>query len=170
MNGTRESSVDNPTSDSGDLIARAVQEERAAPELTDQGHEWPAAEAIGRSPNALSAARRLAVSRDPLERAVAAHVLGSLVDGNTANVDGADCPAGRDEPGCHPSHLEWSIADALRLTCHPSAIEPLSKLAASQSSSVREPSRWGWLERSRRTVTAEAWSSSSDCRPIPIPR
>jgi len=137
MNGTRESSVEDPTSDGGDLIARAVQEERTEPELTDQCHEGPAAEAIGRSLNALSAARRLAASRDPLERAVAAHVLGSLVDGNTANVDGATALLdGMIQDAIHP-HLEWSIADALRLTCHPSAVEPLSKLAASKSSSVR---------------------------------
>jgi HEAT repeat protein len=129
--------VDSPRNSGKDLVADALREERAEPALTDEGHDWPTADEIGRSPEALPVARRLAASRDPVERAVAAHVLGALVDGNPTHTDQAiGLLAGMLPDAGHP-HLEWSIADALRLSSDVRAVEPLVALAGSASASTR---------------------------------
>jgi HEAT repeat protein len=128
--------VDSPTSREDELVTRALGEERAEPQLTDDGHDWPAADTIGRSTEALTTAGRLAASPDPLERAVAAHILGAAVDGVPALAPQAVSLLEHMLPA-DDLHLAWSIADALRLSADPSAVEPLVALAASDSANIR---------------------------------
>jgi HEAT repeat protein len=129
--------VDSPRSSGNDLVASALDEERAEPSLGDEGHDWPAADEIGHSPEALPVARRLAASGDPVERAVAAHVLGAQVDGNPTHTEQAIALLAGMIPNAEDPHLEWSIADALRLSSDVRAVEPLVALAGSSSASTR---------------------------------
>jgi hypothetical protein len=128
---------------SGSLDAQAewaLQEEQAQPEHTDDGHDGsPVAEALGRGDDAMAVARRLASSRDPLAQAAAAHILAYRVNGG--------CPDYAPEAvGVLRSmliradllHLQYSIADALRLTWHVSAVEPLLTLVDHSSTNVRQ--------------------------------
>jgi HEAT repeat protein len=122
-------------------IAKAVYEERSQPALTDGRHRTPAAEALAASPAALEAARRLHGSPDPLERSVAAHVLGAMVradQGRAAEAAGIlGSMLGRMPDGVDDLHLEWSIADALRLVWNVAAVAPLCSLEGSRSRNVR---------------------------------
>jgi HEAT repeat protein len=146
--------VDSRRSSENDLVERALAEERAEPKLADEGHDWPAAEEMGRSPDALPVARRLAASKDPVERAVAAHVLGAMVDGNTANTTEATALLADMLRDADDLHLEWSIADALRLSWDASALEPLIALAGSPSGSIRRTVAMGLAGAMSDTVTA----------------
>ncbi|MBO0685145.1 MAG: HEAT repeat domain-containing protein [Candidatus Dormibacteraeota bacterium] len=118
-------------------MATAVAEERAQPELGDEGHDWPAAEDLGRSADGFSLARDLAAASDPIERAVAAHALGAMTDGNSAQAAEAVAVLSGMLRDAGDLHLEWSIADALRLCSDEAAVEPLAALAGSSSASVR---------------------------------
>jgi HEAT repeat protein len=119
------------------LAERAVDEERAQPELIDDAHDWPTAEEIGRSEQGARVAQLLSESPDPAALSAAAHVLGTMVNGHPEHAVQATQTLSRllaDAP--HP-HLEWSIADALRLAWHTSAVEPLLRLEGSASANVR---------------------------------
>jgi HEAT repeat protein len=121
------------------LVEKGVAEERSEPERTDDGHDWPAAEQIGRSPNALAAAETLARSPDPLARAAAAHMLSVIVNGNDDRLQVAKAVRLLDQmlEGSDHLHLDWSIADALRLAWHPDAVRPLLRLEQSPSANIR---------------------------------
>jgi HEAT repeat protein len=125
--------------DVASLVEKAVMEEQAQPELTDEGHDWPTAEQIGRSPTALEAAGTLAGSPDPRVRAVAAHVLSGMVNGNDDGLQVAEAVRVLDEmlQGSDDVHVAWSIADALRLAWHPDAIRPLLRLERSPAANTR---------------------------------
>jgi HEAT repeat protein len=118
-------------------IAMAVYEERSQPALTDDRHRAPAAEALGSSPGALEAARRLHGSPDPRERSVAAHVLGAIVRADQGRAAEATDILGRMLDRADDLHLQWSIADALRLVWNVDAVGPLRSLARSRSPNVR---------------------------------
>ena len=122
------------------LIARAIQEEYAEQEPSDDGHEWPAAEEIGHSPAALSVAEELAASAHARERAVAAHVLATFVNGNDnkSQIEDAISLLARMIGQMDDLHLEWSIALALSVSWDASALEPLLRLCGSSSARVRE--------------------------------
>jgi HEAT repeat protein len=120
------------------LIDEAIVEERAESELTDDGHDMPAAEQIGRSPDALPVARRLARSQDAVERSVAAHILGAMVNGHPEHVSDALPVLGELLTGADHPHLEYAVADALRLASDVRAVEPLLQLERSPLEGVRE--------------------------------
>jgi HEAT repeat protein len=123
-----------------DLMTKAIEEERACAELTDDGHDCPTAEAIGRSSEALAAAELLSVSNDFIERAVAAHVLATFVNGhgNRSQVKEAVALLARMFEQGGNLHLEWSIVDALRLAWERCALEPLLSRSQSHSANVRK--------------------------------
>jgi HEAT repeat protein len=118
-------------------VERVANEERAQPELIDDGHEWPAAEEIGRSEHAAHVAELLSASSDPLVRSAAAHVFGTMVNGHPEHAAEATQALSRLLADAEHPHLEWSIADALRLAWHASAVEPLLRLVDSASANVR---------------------------------
>jgi HEAT repeat protein len=125
--------------DMASLIEEALAQEHAEPDRTDDGHDWPAAEQMGRSPNALAAARTLAQAPDPAARAAAAHALGVAMNGNDDRTQVAEAVRLLAEMlhESHDLHLDWSIADALRLAWHPEAISPLVSLERSESPRIR---------------------------------
>ncbi|MBO0683441.1 MAG: HEAT repeat domain-containing protein, partial [Candidatus Dormibacteraeota bacterium] len=81
--------------------------------------------------------RDLAAAADPIERAVAAHALGAMTDGNSAHAAEAVAVLSGMLRDAGDLHLQWSIADALRLSSDGAAVEPLAALAESTSPSVR---------------------------------
>jgi HEAT repeat protein len=119
------------------LAERAVGEERAQPELIDDGHDWPTAEEIGSSEHAARVAQLLIESPDPAALSAAAHVLGTMVNGHPEHAVQATHTLSRLLAEAQHPHLEWSIADALRLAWHASAVEPLLRLEGSASANVR---------------------------------
>lgn len=123
-----------------DLMMKAIEEECAFAEVTDEGHEWLSAEEIGHSSEALAAAERLSVSNNLIERAVAAHVLAIFVDGNDnrSQVKAAVAILARMLEQGVTLHLEWSIVDALRLAHDSSALEPLLSRSQSHSANIRK--------------------------------
>jgi HEAT repeat protein len=123
-----------------DLMMKALEEERVFAEVTDDGHDWPTAEEIGRSSEALAVVERFSVSNDLIERAVAAHVLATFVDGNDNRnqVKEAVAILARMLEQGGNLHLEWSIVDALRLAGGESTLEPLLTLSQSHSANIRK--------------------------------
>jgi HEAT repeat protein len=119
---------------------KAIEEERALTEVTDDGHEWKTAEEIGHSSQALAVAELLSVSNDFIERAVAAHVLATLVNGNDnrSQVKEAVAILARMLEQGGNLHLQWSIVDALRLAWDESALQPLLTLSRSPSVNIRK--------------------------------
>jgi HEAT repeat protein len=119
------------------LADRVADEEHAQPELIDDGHDSPTAEEIGRSEHAMRVAELLSASPDPLARSAAAHVLGTMVNGHPEHAVEATQALSRLLADARHPHLEWSIADGLRLAWHSDAVEPLLRLEHSASANVR---------------------------------
>jgi HEAT repeat protein len=123
----------------GAQAERALQEERAQPEVTNGWHDdSPVAEIIGRGPDAMAVARQLAGSHDSLAQAAAAHILSYRVNGFPDYAPGAVAILAEMLIGANHLHLQHSIADALRLAWHVSAVEPLLTLADHSSPNVRQ--------------------------------
>lgn len=123
-----------------ELMMKAIEEERAFAEVADDGHDWLTAEAIGRSSQALAVVEPLSVSNDLIERAVAAHVLGTFVNGNDnrSQVKEAVAILASMLEQAGTLHLEWSIVDALRLAWDRSVVEPLLSRSQSRSATIRK--------------------------------
>jgi hypothetical protein len=131
--------VDNRSDGRMETLADDVlREEQAQPELIDDGHdEQPVAREIGLSDDAVAVARRLAGSSDPLAQAAAAHVLGIRVNGHPEYAVETVAILRNMLARAEHLHLQWSIADALRIAWHVSAVEPLLTLAGHESPHIR---------------------------------